>query len=98
MSKSLVQFRVDKETRDKASEICEKLGFDLQTYLRMSMTKLIDKKGVPFDLFAIDETDPAYIALREIQDESKRNGTCNLTDEEIEAEIALARKERMERK
>ena len=97
MSKSLVQFRIDKEARDKASEICKKLGFDLQTYLRMSITKLIKYNGVPFDLFAIDETDQAYISLQEAREEAKRNGTCNLTEEEIEAEIALSRKERRER-
>lgn len=98
MSKSLVQFRVDKETRDKASEICEKIGFDLQTYLRMAMHQLIKRNGVPFDLFAIDETDPAYISLKEAREEAQRNGTSNLTDEEIEEEIAQVRKERRERK
>ncbi len=98
MSKSLVQFRIDKEARDKASEICKKLGFDLQTYLRMSITKLIKYNGVPFDLFAIDENNPGYIALRNIQEEAKRNGTCNLTDEEINQEIAITRKEIKERK
>lgn len=98
MSKSLVQFRVDKEIRDKASEICERFGFDLQTYLRMAMSSLILNNGVPFDLFAIDKTNPGYISLQEARKEAQRNGTCNLTDEEIDAEIALARKERMEKK
>ena len=98
MSKSLVQFRVDKDIRDKASKICERFGFDLQTYLRMAMSSLILNNGVPFDLFAIDKTDPGYMAMRELQEEAKKNGTCNLTDEEINEEIALARKERMEKK
>ncbi len=98
MSKSLVQFRVDKETRDKASEICKNLGFDLQTYLRMAMTRLIDVNGVPFDLFAIDKTDPGYIVMRKLQEEAKRNGTCNLTDKEINDQIALVRRERKDRK
>ncbi len=98
MSKSLVQFRVDKEIRDKASKICERFGFDLQTYLRMAMSSLILNNGVPFDLFAVDKNDPSYISLQEAREEAQRNGTCNLTDEEINAEIALVRKERMEKK
>ena len=32
MANSLVQFRTDENTRIKATEICEKLGIDLQTY------------------------------------------------------------------
>ncbi len=98
MSKSLVQFRVDKEIRDKASTICERFGFDLQTYLRMAMSSLILYNGVPFDLFAIDETNPRYKSLQQAREEAQKNGTCNLTDEEIDAEIALVRKERMEKK
>ena len=98
MGKSLVQFRVDKEIRDKASEICKRFGFDLQTYLRMAMSSLILSNGVPFDLLAVDKTNPSYISLQEAREEAQRNGTCNLTDEEINAEIALARKERMEKK
>ena len=34
MSSALVQFRTDDESKIKAMSICEKLGMDLQTYLR----------------------------------------------------------------
>ena len=35
MSSALVQFRTDDESKIKAMNICQKLGMDLQTYLRM---------------------------------------------------------------
>ncbi len=48
MANSLVQFRIDDGLRRQANELCEKLGLDLSTYLRMSLTKLVQEQGVPF--------------------------------------------------
>ena len=48
MSNTLVQFRVEESQRRKAAEICEKLGIDLPTALRMFIARLIEEKGIPF--------------------------------------------------
>lgn len=46
MANTLVQFRADENARIKAADICEKLGIDLQTYLRMCMARLIQENGI----------------------------------------------------
>ena len=39
MPNTLVQFRIDDTLRRQASDLCTKLGFDLTTYLRMSLAR-----------------------------------------------------------
>ena len=50
MANTLVQFRTEETVRIKAVNICEKLGIDLPTYLRMCMSRLIQENGVPFSI------------------------------------------------
>ena len=50
MANTLVQFRTEETARIKAVSICEKLGIDLPTYLRMCMSRLIQENGVPFKI------------------------------------------------
>lgn len=47
LANTLVQFRAEETTRIKAINICERLGIDLQTYLRMCMSRLIQENGIP---------------------------------------------------
>ena len=48
MPNTLVQFRTDENSRIKAMKICEQWGIDLQTYLRMCISRLIAENGIPF--------------------------------------------------
>lgn len=50
MANTLVQFRTDEAIRINATLICEQLGIDLSTYLRMCMARLVQEKGVPFSM------------------------------------------------
>lgn len=50
MANTLVQFRTEETARIKAISICEKLGIDLPTYLRMCMSRLIQENGIPFSM------------------------------------------------
>lgn len=50
MANTLVQFRTEESSRIKAVSICEKLGIDLQTYLRMCMSRLVQENGIPFSM------------------------------------------------
>ena len=61
MANSLVQFRTDENARIKAAGICEKLGIDLQTYLRICMSRLIQENGIPFSCVPIELTESAAI-------------------------------------
>ena len=50
MSSSLFQFRTDEASKLKAMQICEKLGIDLPTYMRMCISRLIQENGIPFSM------------------------------------------------
>ena len=93
MANSLVQFRIDEGLRQQANELCEKLGFDLSTYLRMSLAKLIQEQGVPFAvrLNSVPSADEAIASMRKLSEISRANGNSKMTLSEINKEISAAR-------
>ena len=92
MANALVQFREDELTKNKASMICDNLGIDLPTYLRMCITRLIKENGIPFSM-KISKNSEDDDFIKEASIEAAQNGVADMTLEEINAEIALARKE-----
>ena len=93
MASSLVQFRTEDTAKIKAMGICEKLGIDLPTYMRMCISRLIQENGIPFSM-TLDEI-PESKALKAMKAASRiaaENGLADMTLEEINAEIAEARK------
>ena len=96
MANTLVQFRIDDTLRQQASELCTKLGLDLSTYLRMSLAKLVQEQGVPFNLKlnTVPTSAEAVAAMKKISDISQVNGTSKMTLAEINAEISAVRKRR----
>ena len=92
MASAFVQFRADENIKLRASSICEKLGMDLQTYLRMCISRLVQENGVPFamNLNSLPE-DPALTAMKAMSEIAAANGTSEMTLDEINAEIAAVR-------
>ncbi|EOS80537.1 RelB/DinJ family addiction module antitoxin [Dorea sp. 5-2] len=93
MANTLVQFRTEETARIKAVSICEKLGIDLPTYLRMCMSRLIQENGVPFSM-KIDEIseNKGIQAMKAASRIAVENGISDMTLDEINAEITEARK------
>ena len=93
MASSLVQFRADESMKMKATAICEQLGMDLTTYLRMCMSRLVQENGVPFSMKLEDNKgSKAIAAMKEASRIAEENGISDMTLEEINAEIAATRK------
>ena len=93
-----LQVRVDDELKKQATEILEKEGLDLSTAVRMFLKRVILEDGFPFNK-GIDETTlRALIAIRTMQKISEANGNSEMTLDEINEEIRLAREERRKRK
>lgn len=93
MANALVQFRTEDTARIKAIQICERLGIDLPTYMRMCISRLIQENGIPFSMKL--DTIPENKALKAMKASSRiaeENGISEMTLEEINAEIAEARK------
>jgi len=92
MANTLVQFRTDEGMKNKASGICEKLGIDLPTYLRICVTKLIQENGVPFSMKI--KTNPGIEAMKEASRIAQTKGISDMSLDEINNEIADVRKKR----
>ena len=93
----VLQVRIDDELKNQATEIFNELGIDLSTAVRMFLKKAVLEKGLPFD--KIDAGGLRMLAaLEEMQKKSKENGNSEMTLDEINEEIRLAREERRNRK
>jgi len=93
MANSLVQFRAEETTRIKAANICARLGLDLQTYLRMCMSRLVEEGGIPFSMKLGQEPESRGLAAMKAASRlAEENGVSGMTLEEINAEISAARK------
>lgn len=96
MASSLVQFRYDESSRIKAVDICERLGIDLSTYMRMSLNRLIQENGIPFSMTLGEKKNSAgnraLAAMKKASRIAEENDVAGMTLDEINAEIDEARK------
>lgn len=93
MPNSLVQFRTDDTLKIKAANICERLGIDLPTYMRMCISRLIEENGIPFSMKLEKESGTrALKAMKAASRIAEENGISDMSLDEINAEIAEARK------
>lgn len=95
MADTLIEFHEDESEREKAEEICESLGTDLVTYLRICIERLIQEGGFPFRETPEDETlKKGREALEHARRIAQEHGISDMPLDEINAEIAEARKNR----
>lgn len=93
MSSTLIQFRADDMEKLEAMKICDKLGLNLQSYLRMCLSRLISENGIPFSMNVDEiEENQAIRAMKEISKRAKENGLSEMTLDEINAEIQEVRR------
>lgn len=94
MASTLVQFRMDELEKAEAMQICEKLGLNMQSYLRMCMSRLVREKGVPFSMKLDDEPEnPGIRAMKKASRIAAEHGISDMSLDEINAEISAARKQ-----
>lgn len=97
MATSVMQFRVDDELKAQASAVCEELGIDLPTALRIFMKRTVIANGIPFSMTLPKKEYKAERAIRAMQslsDAAQKNGTADMSLDEINAEIAASRADR----
>lgn len=96
----MIQLRVDDDLKQQATKVFEELGLDLSTAIRIFLKRSVMKNGLPFGM--INDLVPppatkALEALKKSQERAEKNGACNLTLDDINEEIQLARLEREEK-
>ena len=94
MKKNRVSYCIEEASRIKAMAICERLGIDLQTYMRMCISRLIQENGIPFSMKLDDLSDnKAVRTMKSAGRAADENDIADMTLDEINAEIAEARKQ-----
>lgn len=92
MASTLIQFRADDTEKLEAMAICEKLGLNLQSYLKMCLSRLVQEKGIPFSMHVHSRDTLFQQAMDNAARRAEELGIADMTLEEINAEIAEARK------
>ena len=93
MANTLVQLRTDETERTEATQILDQLGLDMPSYLRMCISRLVRDRGIPFSM-NIDEAseNKGVSAMKRASRIAEENDISDMTLDEINAEIAEARK------
>ena len=97
MATSVMQVRVDDDLRAQATAVYEELGIDLPTAIRMFLKRSVVANGVPFSMTLPKKEYKAERAIRAMQslsDVAQKNGTADMSLDEINAEIAASRADR----
>ena len=102
MATSVLQVQIEDSLKDRASAIYEALGMDLSAAVRIFLKQTVMENGMPFRMNTASQREltieKGMKAIERMQEESERNGNCNMTLDEINAEIAAARAERRARR
>ena len=92
MASILVQFRTEDSEKLRSVQILERLGLSLPAYLRMCMSRLNHENGIPFSMKLDSENNAGIDALQHAGRIAKQYGISDMSLDEINAEIAEARK------
>lgn len=102
MATSVLQVQIEDSLKERASAIYEALGIDLSAAVRIFLKQTVMENGMPLRMTTASQREltieKGMKAIERMQEESERNGNCNMTLDEINAEIAAARAERRARK
>ena len=93
-----VTVRVEEETKRQFDSFCDNVGMNITTAFNMFMKATLRTRALPFSVTDIDAQEQEKIlalargkeALRAMQEQSAINGNCNMTMDEIDAEIAAS--------
>ncbi len=97
MSSVLVQFRTEDTAKAKAISICDRLGLDLPSYLRMCISRMNQENGIPFSMNVNDiPKNRGMEAMKAASRIAEENGIADMSLEEINAEIDAVRKQVLE--
>ena len=97
MAGAVVQVRVDSELKKKVTRVYENLGLDLSSAIRMFFTRSVQVGGIPFQTCAKEgmyDYEAAMENIMEARRQSVKNGTSDMTLDEINAIIADVRQKK----
>ena len=100
-----VTVRVDEDTKREFDAFCENVGMNITTAFNMFIRATLRARKLPFTVTDSDPPEQSREAIaarglqafRNAQEHAKKNGTSEMSMEEIDEIIAEVRRERQER-
>ena len=93
-----ITIRMDRETKRNFENFCDNVGINLTTAFNMFVKATLRARTLPFAVSDIDLKRQARMELQEAfraaQEESVKNGTDDMTMDEIDEIIAEVRREK----
>lgn len=104
MAQTAFSIRMDEDLKRDFSEFCNSVGMSMTTAFVIFARKTLNERRIPFTIDAPKESRSERIAregleaFEAIRADIQARGVPEMTMDEIDAEIAAARRERRERK
>ncbi|MCL2020192.1 MAG: type II toxin-antitoxin system RelB/DinJ family antitoxin [Oscillospiraceae bacterium] len=96
-----LNIRIDRDLKSEADFILGRMGMNLSTAVNVFVRQVVQERAIPFRIQLADDVyiedgarEKMKAALKAMQDESVKNGTNQMSMEEIDAEIAAYRREK----
>ena len=100
MAQATFSIRMDEKLKKQFDELCENFGMSATTAFNVFAKAVVRERKIPFEITAPEKEvtkEQALEALAVLREQAKQKGLQNMTLEEINEEIRLARQERMEK-
>ena len=98
MAQSAVTVRIDSEMKSQFDELCEQFGMSANTAFNIFVKAVIRSRSIPFTIRGTRTTQPSALDLfMQQRKAAEASQEPEMTLDEINAEIAAARRERRER-
>ena len=96
MAQATFSIRMDTELKEKFDKLCSDFGMTASTAFTIYAKKVVRERRIPFEITSPDEEitlERGREAFYELREQAKQNGLQDMSLDEINEEIRLAREE-----
>ena len=101
MAQQAMTIRLDAQMKLQFDNLCEQFGMSANTAINIFVNAVVRSRSIPFPINASDEKtmirENAIKAIESMQQRAAETGISEMTLDEINEEIRLAREERKQR-
>ena len=96
MAQATFSVRMDEALKRQFDSLCQEFGMNTSTAINVFARAVVRQRRIPFEIASLDAEvtrEGALQAFQALRKQAAANGVSGMSPEEINAEIALARKE-----
>ncbi len=96
MAQSAITVRIDSDIKSQFDKLCEQFGMSANTAFNVFVKAVVMNKKIPFEIKVPQDSAKENFekAFYELRKEARKNGVQDMTLDEINEEIRLARAEK----